>query len=980
MRLERSLAGTWQFGIDPDGAAHIDHLPLDRTIPVPLPWQAAFPELESYSGYAWYACNVDLDEAWLGGELLLHFGAVDYWAQIYVNGQLVGEHEGGFTPFTFPIRAYVRAGANQIALRVYDSAQDGLFIPRWSKPIPESTQPPFNAINVPHGKQEWYLNVGGIWQDVTLTAVPTTYIQSVRVTPNIYTGDALFDVQIAGNFVDVHGSLRVKIEGAEAALPLVHGKTTYQVTVKVPTPRLWDTENPNLYTAKVSLNGTDEIDVRFGFREISTRDGQLLLNGQPIFLLSALDQDLYPETIYTVPSEDYLRDEFRKAKELGLNNLRCHITPPDPLYLELADEMGLLVWAEIPSWRTFFVKTTIHPDATCLDYEITARAKATLEEMIARDFNHPSLIIWTIVNEDWGTATALRADDRAWLAQMYDLCKQLDPTRLVVDNSACGNSWGPNIHVKSDLDDYHVYTNIPDQAPVWAQTIEQFGHRPLWTYTSHGDSQRTGHEPLILSEFGNWGLPSVRGLSDANGKPPAWFKLGPWWSAWEGEPGWPEGVEDRFERFGLNAIWPDYEAYATATQWHQFQAMKYEIEVMRRQAGIAGYVITELTDAYWESNGLLDFNRCPKVYHSQFAMINAPDVIVPQVYRYATWDDHEVRARLHGAHYSAADWSGAQLSESIDSADGNDARSISTAERGTIADFGLTRWQFPKVDTAKTVEVNLTLSSADGSTLAQNNVSILVLPASAREAAYSEPVAVLLRRKSAPFTEAQATLESAQTAPAASEPNATSGNLPGGDATTAHQTDHAPIFDFAGVLGSVGYDVQRRFSPETPLIVTDYPTADMLTWVREGGSMLYLSSGAGPFFWRQGRVGAYGGAWLASFSWLRPGIYKRLNNTTSPLTLPFMHLMPTGTIVGLPIEDAAMQPDFLAGQISGWVNHPAIHTVQFRYGRGKVIQTTFAFKEALLDDSPDPVGIAMLHDLIDHLTSEACQPTLTANF
>src|SRR5262249_40161719 len=258
--------------------------------------------------------------------------------------------------------------------------------------------------------------------------------------------------------------------------------------------------------------------------------------------------------------------------------------------------------------------------------------------------------------EDWGTALPLSAADRAWVRSMYDLCKQLDPTRLCVDNSACGTGWGPNIHVKSDLDDFHIYTNIPDQAENFEQLIEQFALRPLWTYSSQGDSERSGTEPLILSEFGNWGLPSVRSLSSSNGTEPRWFTLGAWWSPWEGEPGWPSGVVKRFEKLGLTAIWPDYEAFATASQWHQFQAMKYEIETMRRQARLSGYVITEFTDIYWESNGLLDFHRCPKAYHAQFSMINTEDVIIPQLDTYAYSDDDQIQVRLYGAHYSAKDW------------------------------------------------------------------------------------------------------------------------------------------------------------------------------------------------------------------------------------------------------------------------------------------------------------------------------------
>lgn len=124
-----------------------------------------------------------------------------------------------------------------------------------------------------------------------------------------------------------------------------------------------------------------------------------------------------------------------------------------------------------------------------------------------------------------------------------------------------------------------------------------------------------------------------------------------------------------------------------------------------------------------------------------------------------------------------------------------------------------------------------------------------------------------------------------------------------------------------------------------------------------------------------GRGGAYSGSWITSFSWLRPDVHRRLG-AHNPLSLPFLPVMPHGTILGLPLEDRAVQGDFLAGMISGWVRHPAVHTVQFRYGRGRVVMTTFALDSAL----DDPVGVALFHDLIDHLHSDVCQPILTASY
>jgi hypothetical protein len=151
----------------------------------------------------------------------------------------------------------------------------------------------------------------------------------------------------------------------------------------------------------------------------------------------------------------------------------------------------------------------------------------------------------------------------------------------------------------------------------------------------------------------------------------------------------------------------------------------------------------------------------------------------------------------------------------------------------------------------------------------------------------------------------------------------------------------------------------------------------MLKWVRAGGDMLALANGPGPFFWVQDRNGPYSGNWLTSFSWVSPQVHKRLARAGNPLGMPFARVIPSRTILGLPLEERAVRGDILSGMISGWVGHPATHTVQFRYGKGRVIMTTFGIEQSVPDD---PMAVAMFHDLIDHLCSDACQPVLKANW
>ena len=350
MRRTRSLSGTWSFQLDPTGSLTAAEISPDREIPVPMPWQAAFPDLREYSGYAWYARSFDIGPEWLEGELLLHFGAVDYWCQVFVNGALAGEHEGGYTPFTLPIAGFVHEGDNRLAVRVYDVAQSEICISRWfhgrrtkderrrnheGRPTNDERQPmtpddaadsvvgrrssvvgsgpPFDPNDIPHGKQEWYTNVGGIWQDVSLIATSRAYVSAIRVTPDIHSGTVHAHVELEGVGVGADATLlRVAVFDGESRVEqtsrLEPGGKSYVAVLQVEQPHLWSPDDPHLYTVEASLVASlpvmgggnqvmgdsltpdthhpspeeDSLSNRFGFREIVTRDGQLLLNGEPL--------------------------------------------------------------------------------------------------------------------------------------------------------------------------------------------------------------------------------------------------------------------------------------------------------------------------------------------------------------------------------------------------------------------------------------------------------------------------------------------------------------------------------------------------------------------------------------------------------------------------------------------------------------------------------------------------------------------------
>lgn len=752
MRQRISLDGTWNFWPDPhlrtlpagtetehhssyiDPAIRSAALGNPRPIRVPGPWQAQFDDLRLSAGIGWYERSSPVPANWQGRRIWLHFGAVDYLARVWVNGQFAGAHEGGYLPFHLEITDHVRTGeVNRVTVQVIDPPDSR---PEQSPAQPVPSPLPFFA-EIPHGKQSWYGPISGIWQSVCLEATGPVFIRRAHIHGCPKTGQVRVRVRLGA---PAAGGERIF---AQVVAPdgqttwesfgpvLAPGQTEAEFALTLENPEPWDVDTPRLYTLRLTLQapGTsaglpamDTWEDTFGFRTIETRNGQIWLNGRPIYLLGALDQDYYPETIYTPPSDDFLRRQFLRAKELGLNLLRCHIKVPDPRYLYWADRLGLLVWAELPSWRTL-TETARH------------RAWETLAGMVERDFNHPSLVIWTIVNEDWGTDLPDRPEHRAWLAEMYDRLKALDPTRLVVDNSACP----PNFHVKSDLNDYHWYQALPDGYQRWTDFTAGWVRDPGRTYSPHGDAVRRGDEPLVLSEFGNWGLPDVHNLLTEDGREPWWFDTG---ENWDGGVVHPKGVRERFTAWGLAEVFGSWEQFVAESQEHEYEALKFEIADLRRHPELAGYVITEFTDVHWECNGLLDLARNPKVFHHRFAEINAPDVILgfPDRYRYTAGDVATVE--VLASHFSdrrlcgcTAHWEVPEL--------GLRGRLPCPSElhAGRVTPLGTLQIPVPEVERVERTTLHLRLLSGSGQVVARNRLALPLFPRAATRVQADQPAA-----------------------------------------------------------------------------------------------------------------------------------------------------------------------------------------------------------------------------------------------
>jgi len=903
-----SLDGTWDFHFCGDAQIALEDVEDWRGCAVPAPWQAQFAELRQRNGRAWYRRKFELPADWSSGAVFLRFGAVNYHAKVLVNEKPAIEHEGGWLPFETEIGAFLRPGANDLAVHVTAPNDDPARYPGY----------PFSETLV--GKQSWYGPLGGIWQSVLLERRTPDHIRLLRLRPRRAGGAVEVRLNLSRPLPVPH-EVEFQIDSPEgrvqetARLTLATGQEQASTSLLVAEPRDWSPEAPHLYRLRATLGccgaSVDVVNEQFGFRSIETRAGCIYLNGKPLFLRGALDQDYYPDGICTAPSEAFLEDQFRKAKALGLNCLRCHIKVPDPRYYAVADRVGLLIWTELPN-------------AGRLTGQARARAEATLRGILDRDGNHPCIFCWTIVNEDWGADLVHSAEDRAWLRRMVDWLKAADPDRLVVDNSPIA----PSFHLRSDLEDFHFYAAIPDHRRSWDGFVEALAPRPTWTYGPAADVVRVGDEPLLCSEFGNWGLPDPQRLRGPDDAEPWWFETGQDWG--EGV-AYPHGVEDRFRATGLEPVFGSLGAFVEATQWQQYRALKYQIESMRRQPALAGYVITEFTDCHWESNGLLDMRRNPRVFHEVFAAVNAETVIVPRWRRVAYRAGETIRVELAAAH-------GGQLVPDVTlrwRCGGAAGEAGSFALEQGIRDLPPAIFPAPISQGSAVQRLELDLI-AGGRVLATNHLELAVLPA--RAAALAGDIQIWS------MGELSARIQSLGYRLATS--------LVEADVAIAFALDETLC---AAIRGGARVVLLADSPMELQPIFPHWQAARV---VRRSGTM-----------WQ--------GDWISTFSWLRrDGPFASVPG--GPLIdHAFDRVIPNHVVAGCSTWD--FQARVHAGMVIGWVHKPAGLIVERERGRGKMVVTTFR----LLEDAPDndPVATALLDGLLElALTSRGAPEQASAAF
>lgn len=465
----KNLNGLWSYAIIPKTQA--EPAQYEGSILVPFAVESALSGVGKTVGKdstLWYRNTITIPSSMLKNDVLLHFGAVDWQTEVFVNGKSAGKHEGGFDPFTFNITALLKKGAQQeIKIRVWDPTDDG-------------PQPRGKQVKKPEGI--WYTPVTGIWQTVWLEAVPKTFIAATRHTPDIDAGT----ISVQADVTQAQAGDQLKIEVMNGTAVVASQQTAPSATavINLKEPKLWSPASPFLYDLKITLlrkgKAVDQVKSYFAMRKVSMapdKNGiqRMLINNEFIFQYGPLDQGWWPDGLYTAPTEEAMVYDIDQLKAMGFNMIRKHIKVEPARYYNYCDKNGILLWQDMPSgdlgngWEN---RPGILDHAT--DKNRTAASEGYYRKewdaIINTLYNFPSIVVWVPFNEAWGQFKTQEITE--WTIKK-------DHSRLV--NSASGGNFYPT----GDIIDLHNYPHPAMPRP------DLFGAKQV----------------LVLGEFGGLGLP-----------------------------------------------------------------------------------------------------------------------------------------------------------------------------------------------------------------------------------------------------------------------------------------------------------------------------------------------------------------------------------------------------------------------------------------------------------------------------------------
>jgi len=443
--MERSewmnLNGLWNYAILPVGKPAPSA--FDGKILVPFAVESSLSGVQKNVGKAnelWYEREFTIPSKWKNNRVLLHFGAVDWKTDVWVNDVKVGRHTGGYTPFSFEITTALKNGSNKLIVKVWDPTNDGY-------------QPRGKQVNKPEGI--WYTPVTGIWQTVWLEPVPDKFITQVKTTPNIDIN--ILNIEVATN--DFSASDRIEVKVMDGSKVVATAQSINHLPVEIVMPdqvKLWSPESPFLYDLEITLwNGTKQIDKvksyaamrKYSIKRDENGIVRLQLNNKNLFQFGPLDQGWWPDGLYTAPTDEALKFDIQKTKDFGFNMIRKHVKVEPARWYTYCDRLGMIVWQDMPSgdggpqWQP-------HQYFSGLEWlrspESEANFRKEWKEIIDFLYSNPCIGVWVPFNEAWGQFKT---------KEIVEWTKEYDPSRLV--NPASGGNHYP----VGDMLDLHNYPN-----------------------------------------------------------------------------------------------------------------------------------------------------------------------------------------------------------------------------------------------------------------------------------------------------------------------------------------------------------------------------------------------------------------------------------------------------------------------------------------------------------------------------------------
>ena len=921
------LSGKWQFIIDPQEEGekknwyNSQHKNQQiRTINVPFCWQTQFEDLQDYIGSAWYEKTFIVGEGFTNKQIWIVFGAVNYLCKVWINGQFAGSHKGGTSPFSFNITKFIHSGKeNFISVKTTD-LQD--------------------ISEIPHAKLAYYSRMSGIWQNVWLETRGEIYISDIFVKPDI--DNSLGEVNTEIRFSEVTSFSSLKNLELKWIIKTPDGKEIIQneslvftkdihkskSIIKIKNPILWNPDTPDLYQITGCLidgkNIIDECSTFFGMRKISIKGDKIYLNDELIYLIGLPNNQVTPQGVYTQPSEQFIKNEIIKVKKMGYNFIRQHAFQPDFRYAYWADRLGILLWQE-PAPFTKFTGESFQ------------NFKEELMEMIIRDRNHPSIIMWGIFNECWGIGNLTKAKVISLIKDLYEDIKKLDPTRLVLDNSGGvafldreinvyhSSSFTPldvsynykDNHCKTDVEDVHGYVQVP-----W---------KWKWFKDWIAGMKSYKNKPFLITEFGSMLFPDMTKIKKhGNGKIPAWWNLCKtikknYIADWTPKQLMLE-YENIFYKWHLDKIYGNMTNFVNIHNNYFFTGLKYQIEQFRKNIHLNGYCGLSIRDSFCEPFGVFDYYGEKKIFNNKISRIQQSSLLFIDWEKLNFWSGDKFTGNIYFSNYDKKAFKECTVRWNLENFPfvSGIKNNISINKKGVNL-LGKIIFTIPEVKKSISAKIKITLEK-NNKIIYKNELEIFIFPQkyknlTVKNISIYDPTKVLYKK-----------------------------------------------------LLKQNCKIKEDLSPQTSFLVSTLFDKNINDYLVKGGSVLLLEDTRAQYL--NLKIGTlwplYGMAHYANKQKSRM-IFNRIPYK-NPLGWQFYQIFPDCGITGIKSDEQNLiltgcySTGWLKMQVvgpSGYTNEEIVATlVNLKIGKGNLLLTTFKLINHIEDD---PVAIIMFDNLINYI-------------